>query len=324
MYCFILQTKPTMATTMIYICTHFYVVLSIVLSILSILYFLLLGMRWFRFLCIISVLFLFFGLSFAAFSVNDFITQFQTKQATLSSTDKKTYYLQVYHNLTLLAMKNRSDIQQFTLYTSLKNYIYDQLNNLWTSWLSNDSWTTSVGVSFTLLPSSLALHIPNVDLAKVRNVWLALHNTERQTKSLIPFTYSTVLEWTASLWAQHLANIGIVTHNRKNTDWWYSYESIKSWFINQWIVFVATGQNGQSLFTENLWWNLYSCKKTDCTDDFIAAIKKSWTFFMSEKGKSYSPHYNAIMGNFSRIGLWVVLVGNTYYLVAHYTTSFID
>ena len=119
-----------MATTMIYICTHFYVVLSIVLSILSILYFLLLGMRWFRFLCIISVLFLFFGLSFAAFSVNDFITQFQTKQATLSSTDKKTYYLQVYHNLTLLAMKNRSDIQQFTLYTSLKNYIYDQLNNL--------------------------------------------------------------------------------------------------------------------------------------------------------------------------------------------------
>ncbi len=281
-------------------------------------------MRWFRFLFVISLSSLFFGLSFATFSVDDFIVQFQTKQATLSPSDKKAYCLQVYHNLTLLAIKNRSDIQQFTLYTLLKNYIDGQLSTLWIFSSSNDSWTTSLGVSFTLLPSSLNMNIPNVDLARVRAVWLALHNTERQTKSLIPFTYSSVLEWTASLWAQHLADLGIVTHNRKNTDWWYSYESIKSWFINQWIVFVSTGQISQSLFTENLWWNLYSCKKTDCTDDFIAAIKKSRTFFMSEKGKAYAPHYNAIMGNYSRIGLWVVLVGNKYYLVAHYTTPFID
>ena len=276
-------------------------------------------MRWFRFLFVISLSSLFFGLSFATFSVDDFIVQFQTKQATLSPSDKKAYCLQVYHNLTLLAIKNRSDIQQFTLYTLLKNYIDGQLSTLWIFSSSNDSWTTSLGVSFTLLPSSLNMNIPNVDLARVRAVWLALHNTERQTKSLIPFTYSSVLEWTASLWAQHLADLGIVTHNRKNTDWWYSYESIKSWFINQWIVFVSTGQISQSLFTENLWWNLYSC-----TDDFIAAIKKSRTFFMSEKGKAYAPHYNAIMGNYSRIGLWVVLVGNKYYLVAHYTTPFID
>ena len=319
-----MKTIYTFITLVACFQSYFYVVLSILLSILFLLYFLLFNMRWFRFLVIVSLWSVFFCLSFAAFSVDDFIAQFQTKQAPLSLTDKKTYYLQVYNNLTLLAIRNRSDIQQVTLYTSLKNYIHDQLQNLWMSSSSNNSWTASVGISFTLLPSSLTIHIPNVDIAKVRAVRLALHNTERQTKSLIPFTYSTVLEWTASLWAQHLADLGIVTHNRKNTDWGYSYESIKSWFINQWIVFVATGQNGQSLFTENLWWNLYSCKKTDCTDDFIAAIKKSRTFFMSEKGKSYAPHYNAIMGNFSRIGLWVALVDNKYYLVAHYTTPFLD
>jgi hypothetical protein len=45
---------------------------------------------------------------------------------------------------------------------------------------------------------------------------------------------------------------------------------------------------------------------------------------MSEKGKKYKPHYNAIMGSFSRVGVWVALVGNKYYLVAHYTVPFID
>gem|GEM_PF-1623703 len=39
---------------------------------------------------------------------------------------------------------------------------------------------------------------------------------------------------------------------------------------------------------------------------------------MSEKGKTSKPHYNAIVGNFSSIGLGVVLVGNKYYLVSHY------
>jgi hypothetical protein len=48
---------------------------------------------------------------------------------------------------------------------------------------------------------------------------------------------------------------------------------------------------------------MYSCKEIDCTEDFIAAIKKSRKFFMSEKGKTYKPHYNAIMGGFSRVGL---------------------
>jgi hypothetical protein len=66
---------------------------------------------------------------------------------------------------------------------------------------------------------------------------------------------------------------------------------------------------------------MYSCQKDDCTDDFIKAIKKSRSFFMSEKGKSYRPHYNAIMGTFSSIGLGVGIAGNKYYLVTHYTQA---
>lgn len=252
------------------------------------------------------------GTTFALFSAEDFMDQFQNQQTSLSLSEKKSYYTKVIQNLSLLAFRNRFDEEQYQLYTSLKSYVTTQMENI-------ESPISST-ISFTLQPSS-GMIIPNVDLAKVRDVRLSLHNTERQTKSLTPFTYNPALEWTASTWAQHLATIRTTSHRRKSTDWYYSYESIKSWFVDQWIIFAGEEINGQNLFTENIWWNIYSCKKTDCTDDFIKSIKKSRTFFMSEKGRSYRPHYNAIVGNYSDIGLGVALIGNKYYLVTHYTQA---
>jgi len=183
---------------------------------------------------------------------------------------------------------------------------------------SYTSATGSVAISGNA-PSLLSL--PKINIAKVRDVRLSLHNTERETKSLDPFTYSSVLEWTASTWAQHLADIKKTSHKRKTTDGYYSYTNIKQRFIDQWVTFANKEKGGQPLFTENLWRNMYTCKKTDCTEDFIKAIKKSRTFFMSEKWRIYRPHYNAIMGNFTSIGLGVALTGNKYYLVTHYTQS---
>ncbi|MCX6823854.1 MAG: CAP domain-containing protein [candidate division SR1 bacterium] len=260
-----------------------------------------------RSLLLIGILSLFLGTTFAVFTADSFIAQFQAQQATLSTTEKKVYYKKVFNNLSLLAIQNRTDIEQFTLYTSLKDYVNTQIQLL------------SGTISSPIASSISGMNILKVDLAKVRDTWLALHNTERKTKSLTPFTYSAALEGTASTWAQHLADIGTTTHKRKNTDGYYSYTNIKDWFLHQGINFSTEEKSGQPLFTENIGWNIYSCKKTDCTDDFIKAIKKSRTFFMSEKGSSYTPHYNAIVGNFSTIGLGVAVVGNKYYLVTHYT-----
>ena len=295
---------------------YFNIVLWISFSMLSLLYFLILSMRFFRYLFMFFIFSLFLGTTFALFSVDDFIMQFQTQQANLSFSEKQAYYKKVLNNLNLLAVRNRDDADQVKLYTELQNYVSAQIESLWSF--------DSAAVSFTLLPSSSGMNILNVDLDRVRATWLSWHNTERQTKWLTPFTYSSALEGTASTRAQHLADIKTTTHRRKSTDGYYSYASIKSWFVDQWIVFSDTGQKSSLLFTENIWWNIYSCKKADCTDDFIAAIKKSRKFFMSEKGKTYKPHYNAIMGDFSRVGMWVALVGNKYYLVAHYTTPLVD
>ena len=77
------------------------------------------------------------------------------------------------------------------------------------------------------------MNIPKVDLVKVRDVRLSLHNAERKTKSLTPFTYSSALEGTATTRAKHLADIGKASHLRKSSDGYYSYTSIKQWFIDQ-------------------------------------------------------------------------------------------
>jgi hypothetical protein len=158
-------------------------------------------------------------------------------------------------------------------------------------------------------------------MEKVRSAWLQRHNQERALLWLAPLTYHLALESTATTWANYLASIKATVHKRTSSDWYYSYTSIKQRFLDQWIIFAHQEQNGQSLFTENLWWNMYSCKEDDCTEKFIAAIKKSRDFFMSEKWKSYSPHYNAIIGNYTSLWLGVAISGTKYYLVSHYTQS---
>lgn len=80
----------------------------------------------------------------------------------------------------MLAIKNRNDAEQYELYTSLKNYIKTQI--------------TALGDVPVVSTSATGMIIPKVDLAKVREVRLTLHNTERATKKLTPFTYSSVLE----------------------------------------------------------------------------------------------------------------------------------
>ncbi len=251
------------------------------------------------------------GTSFATLSREDFIASFVAQEDSLSPIQKERYYTMVLAHLNILMLKNSNDGNQIVVFSWLKDYVNTKIQKL-------SSPSISPLLSGTSVFSS-GMTIPHVDLEKVRSVRLSLHNTERATKWLPPFVYSFALEWTASTWANHLADIRTTTHRRNSSDGYYSYTSIKKWFINQWINFLEKEQDWQSLFTENLWWNIYTCKKIDCTDDFIKAIKKSRTFFMSEKYRSYKPHYNAIMGDFSMLGLGIDLVGNKYYLVSHYT-----
>jgi hypothetical protein len=87
-------------------------------------------MRSLRYIGVFVFCFLFIGTTFALFSVDDFIMQFQTQQAKLSSSEKQTYYKKVLNNLNLLAFRNRDDAEQVKLYTELQNYVSAQIENL--------------------------------------------------------------------------------------------------------------------------------------------------------------------------------------------------
>lgn len=70
-----------------------------------------------------------FGITFASFSAEDFLVQFHTQEAGLSSSEKIAYYKKVISNLTLLAIRYRDDKEQSALYTSLKAYVSSQLQD---------------------------------------------------------------------------------------------------------------------------------------------------------------------------------------------------
>lgn len=100
-------------------------------------------MKFFRYGLAVLLGFLSLGFSWASFSYNDFVAQFTKASAGLSLTQKKTYYTKIYNNLSLLAIRNREDSTQYTLYTSLKTYIYSQLKALGTGSASVPAYTST-------------------------------------------------------------------------------------------------------------------------------------------------------------------------------------
>ncbi len=267
-------------------------------------------MKTYVFLLVVFLLFGSVSLVVAQTSPDAYITALDAKQSTMSSQQKIEYQKKTFALLSLQTLRYRHDAEQVATLQYITNHLTNQLNA--------HSSVASPSVSAITSTITLATDIPFVDMEKVRAAWLQWHNDERATKSLDPLVYHFALESTATTWAKYLGSIRDTTHTRNAGDGYYSYSAIKQRFIDQWIVFAGKEQSGQSLFTENLWRNMYSCKKTDCTDDFITAIKKSWTFFMSEKWRSYKPHYNAIVGDYTNIGLGIAISGTRYYLVSHY------
>ena len=160
----------------------------------------------------------------------------------------------------------------------------------------------------------------NVDMGKVRATRLSRHNTERTGLWLSTYTGSAKLNATAQKRAEYLASINKATHVRNPSDGYYNYSSIKARFTGQKINFPKE-KSGIPNFTENLAYQTYKCTKSDCTQDLIDALKKWFTFFMSEK-KYKGPHYKAIINKqFKIVGMWVGVIGTRYYVVTHYVTQ---
>lgn len=156
----------------------------------------------------------------------------------------------------------------------------------------------------------------NVNFAKVQSARLQWQNTERANLDLPAYTGNILLQHSAQKRAETLKDKWTTTHRRLDTDGYYNYRSIRSRFADQGVAF---DDESGTMFSESLAWWTYSCKKTDCTDTFIKAMRSSFNFFMRERRSAYQPHYKAIVSKqFTAIWLGIAVSGKKYYLVSHY------
>lgn len=161
----------------------------------------------------------------------------------------------------------------------------------------------------------------NVDLSKVRATWLDWENQIRAENGLPAYTYNEDLFRTATIWSETSKQKGYLDHKRPGQSAYYDYKIIEAWFKNLGLEFKNVNRK---TFTESIAWEYYSCDESDCTDKLTAAIRKGFNFFISEKGKKYSPHYDAIINpEFTQIGLGIIIdkAAGKYYLTVHYGTE---
>lgn len=264
-----------------------------------------------------------------AVSVADFTPILDKKIAKMETTEEKVKYLQSFSELLTNSKYTKS--KDARLYNGIREYCLNMLNvfkyELNEEWGKSFQWVVSSNSEFSTKSSTLSLphlsdNLPNIDVQKVRNAILSWHNEERASLWRSAYKYSLDLEWSATTRANNLAISGKTKnlHARTASDWYYNYNSMTNWFSNLWITFWNTPK-WAAAFSETVWRNVYKCNKSDCTDELITAIKKTWTWLIIKEKASNGSHYKAaVMKHFTQMWAWIAIdkSNNRYYLVIHY------
>lgn len=259
-----------------------------------------------------------------AVSVADFTPTIDKKIAKMGTTAEKIDYLQSFSEL-LSSSKYTKDKNSW-LYAEIRNYTLNMLS-AFQSQLVKEGWefVQSSKITISNLPH-ISDNLWNINEQKVREAILSWHNQERKSLWYNTYRYNLDLEWSATLWANILADSGKTSnlHLRNIGDGYYNYDSMLNRFSNLWINFPKSIWWGAS-FSESIWYNTYKCSKSDCTEDLISAIKKTRTWLIMKEKNSMGSHYKAvIMKHFTQMWVWVAIdrSHNRYYIVFHYWVDF--
>ncbi|HMT27237.1 MAG TPA: CAP domain-containing protein [Candidatus Absconditabacterales bacterium] len=211
-----------------------------------------------------------------------------------------------------------SDSQKIAIVDYLKELATQKLETLSVVSLANTG-TTSNGSLFS--GNYTATSIKNVDMNTVRQARLGWFNTERKLVGVPAYSYNARLDATALERSDYSKKNGTITHERNAGDGYYNYPVINQRFLDR-------GINPKNIsrvtHSENIGRGVYKCSKADCTQNLITAIKSTFDFYMSEKGKSFRPHYNSMVNKyFGIIGLGISIdeAKGKYYLTVHYSTE---
>lgn len=162
--------------------------------------------------------------------------------------------------------------------------------------------------------------IAKVDMQEVERVWLGWINGVRAEEGLEPLAMSKQLMRTAWIWSDRARAKGGIDHKRDGQTAYYDYGMVGEWFKALGLEFASA--KSASAYTENIGWGYFRCSKADCTGAMIDAMRTTFDFFMSEKGKAYAPHYNSIVSPaYKETGMAIAVdADGKYFLTAHYGT----
>ena len=262
-------------------------------------------------------------------SVADFTPTLDKKISKMETTQEKIEYIQSFTKL--LSSPKYTKNKDARLYKEIKEYCLNMLNVFeyelkegQTSDLTTTNYTQT-SAKIGSLPH-LSDNLPNVDIQKVRNAILSWHNEERRNNWANPYTYNLDLEWSATIRASNLSVSGKTKnlHARNTWDWYYNYNSMTNRFSNLWINFWPAPKWAAS-FSETVWRNVYKCDKSDCAQEIITAVKKTWDWLIMKEKTSNGSHYRAAtMKHFTQMWAWIAIdkANNRYYLVIHYGVDF--
>ena len=297
-----------------------------------------------NFLLILCLFWVSFFSNYQANSISlaDFTPWLDKKVASLKTTQEQVTFLQSFADVlnTPKFTKDKNarvyaDLRQYTL--NMLNVFQHELKQELSAKTSKSSTTKTTSTKISTNTTStkytstkdlphLSDNFSNIDEQKVRNAILSWHNDERENVLVNSYKYNLDLEWSATTWANKLANSSKTTnlHLRNSGDWTYSYDSILNRFSDLWISFPASIKWAAS-FSESIWYWYYKCSKSDCTQDLISAIKKTRTWLiMKEKSYNGSHYRAAVMKHFTQMWAWITIdkSNNRYYLVIHYGVDF--
>jgi uncharacterized protein YkwD len=165
-------------------------------------------------------------------------------------------------------------------------------------------------------------NIQGVNMKTVRKTWLSWYNDERRNAGLPAYRLSEQLNRTATMWAEHSAEMRTISHKRPGQTAYYDYAKITDWFQELGVEFANI--NGVT-FTENIGRGYFYCGEQDCTSSLISVIRTTFESYLSEKNLSSRPHYNAIFNPFfTKIGVGITIDAETdqYYIVTHFAADF--
>ena len=160
-----------------------------------------------------------------------------------------------------------------------------------------------------------------INITKLQATRLSRVNELRVQRGRKTYSAEPLLDKTAADRSETMKKKWVADHRRFAKSAYYAYGEIEKRFADRGVVFTNVSR---ATFTENIGRATFRCKKSDCTDDAIEAMRETWNFYLSEEGKTNDAHRRTLIHPlFTVVGLWIAVDewSGKFYLTTHYGTE---